>query len=219
MPKLTDPVIFYKKMKNALGYFWSLYFQLNDVTVVSSFHVSDLDQFKRLIEGKDLWRRELIFARLGIEYLYLKDGEFVRLSLPFPRAMIFYRAKAIAKRDDIFSIWSDPNFPARETLLVESDEEQAGKPSEIIMSEPAKIVEYKNEKVVIESEAKQDGWLVCWTLLSGLEGDPGRKAGEDLEGGLCFPGSVCKAGQTFAQVLLSAAFFPARALVHDHFFA
>jgi len=145
--------------KDALIPFWPSYFRLNDISSEGTFYVADFDKFDLLKENKTKPEWTVVFERAGIEYLYNKDEGFIPFSLPFPRASIFYNASALNDQDKILDIWSQPDFPALETLLIESRTNLKSS-AQGEMSEPAKITGYENEKVVIEADARKDGWLL-----------------------------------------------------------
>ena len=161
--------------------------------MVSSFYVSDFDLFMGMLERKSLAERRLMFARMGIEYIYSKDMGFVRFGLPFKRALIFYHAACLPDQNEILRIYGDPGFPALKTLLVESG---GSMPSfaEGGMSEPAKITDYGNERVVIEADARRDGWLL---LLDSYY--PGWKATVDNK-----PAAIYRADGFFRAVPIPA---------------
>ena len=169
--KLTDPVALFKRSMDALVPFWPPYFRLDDVNDVFTFGIGDYYAFKNLLENRDPARRRLALARAGIEYLFFRDSGFIRFGRHFPRAAVFYNAGAMPDREQIFKVWSDPNFPAQLTLLLEGKEAGTGIPRELKPFDPAKIMKYENQKVTIEADAKKRRLaLVAQHLLPRLEG-------------------------------------------------
>jgi hypothetical protein len=157
--ELGSLLVWAQSYKDELHPFWPSYFGLNDIGSEGTFYVTDFDKFGLLNENKTKPERTVVFERAGIEDLYIKDVGFIPFSLPFPRASIFYNASAIGGQDKVLEIWSQPNFPALETLLMESGGSERSS-AHGVMSEPAKITGYENEKVVIEADARRDGWLL-----------------------------------------------------------
>jgi len=160
LKRVMDPIEFYSGIKDTLEPYWALYYGLNDVRAVASFYVSDYTRFANLrTKEPPVWGK-MVTARSGIEYFYFKKKGFFEISGKFSRAMVFYRAKTAPDNDEISMVWSDPNFPARMTLLLEGRAGEMKSAPELLISDPAKIVKYENEKVVVEAEAKRDGWLL-----------------------------------------------------------
>jgi len=163
MQRVMDPMEFFKKVRDGLHPFWGLYFRFNDIRAVASFYPSDLETFKHLRANESPEIGRLILARAGVEYLYYRDYGFLKLSGIFPRAMIFYQAEFVSDREQAIDLWSEPNFPARLVGLLEGEEAGEGpapRLGELLFSEPAEIIEYKNEKVVIKVRAKKEGFLI-----------------------------------------------------------
>jgi len=160
MQKTMDPIRFYRGVEDTLEPFWAMYFGFNDLRAVASFYPSDFKKWREL-RAKDgpLWGK-MVFARTGIEYLYLKDWGFQEISGKFERAIIFYHGNAVPDQDQAAMIWSDPNFCARRTVLLEADDRAIEPGQGLEMSEPAKIIRYENEKVEIEAVAKKASWLL-----------------------------------------------------------
>ncbi len=158
--KVRDPVQLYRNTRDSLYSSWALYFKLDDTDLLSSFYARDFDQFHQLAKNPDPLMARLIYSRSGIEYTYTRRQGFVPVGLPFPRARIFYSARALADQDQILSIWSDPNFPALQTALLESESGNQAGTKALSMSEPARVIDYKNELARIEANAKEEAWLV-----------------------------------------------------------
>ena len=138
---------------------WSIYFDLNDVKRSGSFYPIEVDKFRILLEKAEL-PQDIILARAGVEYLYYPDRGFARLAGTFPRALIFYQARALSTQDQVIRLWSAPDFPAGQKLLIEAEPGKTDTGSGSRGAEPARIVEYQNEKVTVEAEAKEPGWLL-----------------------------------------------------------
>ncbi len=159
LSRLTDPVSHYRRQLNSLADFSSVRYGLDDLRAYGSLHVSDITVFEDLLERGNSSSRKLILARAGVEYLYRGQFGFSPVAAPFPRASVFYQARMFKDRDEILRLWSHPGFNAQDTVLLEGSgltEASSGNGG----SEPAKIVAYENEKVVIKAAAKQAGWLV-----------------------------------------------------------
>ena len=156
-----DPVYFYSKIRNSIIILWHLCFHLNSVRGYSSFYLEDCEVFDRLFKGKDLIEKKALVDRAGVEYFYYRLwGGFIPISGAFPRAMIFYKAYFLAEREKILKLWSDFNFPVRILALIEAKRENNLSYNPPLFSEPAEIIQYENEKVVIKVKARQSGWLV-----------------------------------------------------------
>jgi len=171
---VIDPVAQYAKIRDSLDTFWPALFGINDTRSHSSFHLADIPAFDDLIGKADRETAKIIMARAGVEHMYYRSVGFVPISAPFARAMIFYQASALGDRGQVLKLWSDPNFPAQEAILLEGGTAQ-GSTVPGMMAGPAEIIEYKNERVEIAADAKRDGWLLLLDTYY-----PGWKA--DLDG-------------------------------------
>jgi len=161
LQRQKDPMLIHKNFRNSLEDVWGVYFGLNNIRWPGgTFYPVEVNKYKRLIAGRNWPQNDLILARSGVEYLYYRDRGFTKISGTFPRAMIFYQARAISDRDQIERLWSAPDFPAGQVLLIESESGKTDPGSASLGSEPARIVEYQNEKVVVDAEARQAGWLL-----------------------------------------------------------
>jgi len=176
MLRAMDPVVFYGKARDFLRAFWPLYFGLDNISRIGSFYPSDAAKFRALLADPGWDRGQLILARAGVEYIYSPRSGFRGLTGTFPRAMVFYQARAPGSQDEIIKIWADPNFAASQILLLEPGKQKIENNPALMMSHPAKVVKYENEKVVIEAEAGQASWLL---LLDAYY--PGWKAEVDGE--------------------------------------
>jgi hypothetical protein len=176
---------------------WFVYFGLNDIWWTSgTFYPIEFKKFQKLINQNQLAGNDLnlILARFGVEYIYYFDRGFIKVPDAFPRAMIFYQAQEIPRQNEIIRLWSTPDFSADQVLLVEVGPGQAGAGPASLKSEPARIVEYQNETVVVEAEAKKAGWLL---LLDSYY--PGWKA--EVDGN---PAEVFRADGFFRTVKIPA---------------
>jgi hypothetical protein len=161
VPRQTDALASFKVYPNSLQSGWGVYFGLNNIRWPGgTFYPREVDKFEKLLSKAKWPQNDLILARAGVEYLYYPERGFTRIPDPFPRAMIFYRAQTLSDRDQIIRLWADPEFPAEQMLLVESKLEKSDTGSERIKSEPARIVEYQNERVTVETQAREDAWLL-----------------------------------------------------------
>ena len=158
--RLADPVAIYGTMRDELGFHWAFYYGLNNFREYTNFHQVEVLKLWEFLKSARFNTAKLILARSGVEYFYSRDTGFVRNTGAFPRAMIFYQAQAIQSQDEIIKIWTEADFPAWAILLLESGENVHLKGAGLPGSHPAKITEYKNEKVVVEAEAKREGWLL-----------------------------------------------------------
>ncbi|MDD5223174.1 MAG: YfhO family protein [bacterium] len=174
---------------------WSVYFALDDVRWAGgTFYPKEVDKFLKLLEESKWPQNELILARSGVEYIYSFDQGFTKIPGAFPRAMIFYQSRTLPGRDQIMERWSNPDFPAGQVLLIETGEENTDPGLNLPGSEPARITEYRNEKVTVEAEAKEAGWLL---LLDSYY--PGWKA--EVDGS---PAEVFRADGFFRAVRIPA---------------
>jgi hypothetical protein len=139
---------------------WSIYFGLNDIKQSGTFYPIEVDRFNELISKAKWPQNDMILARSGVEYSYSFDQGFTKIPAAFPRAMIFYQAQMLSSQFQIAKLWSTPGFPAGQTLLIEAEPGRIDPGSSSLQSEPAWIIEYQNEKVTVEAEAKEDGWLL-----------------------------------------------------------
>ena len=160
LQRLMDPVLSYKDFQNSLESGWAIYFGLNNIKWTGTFYPVEVSKYKKLFAEANLPKKELILARSGVKYLYYRDRGFTRIPGAFPKAMIFYQARAISERDQIEKLWSDPDFPAGQVLLIEAEPGKTDPGSASPGAEQARIVEYQNEKVTVEAEAKEAGWLL-----------------------------------------------------------
>ena len=158
--KALNPLATFTDLWNGLEGLMPVYFRINGYRAYSSFHLADILTVNDLILKAGMGQRRLIFNRADIEYVFAPSRGFMSLGNPFSRARIFYNARALPERERIFSLWVDPNFPAQRTLLLEGRNFESGSGGNLVMSEPARVVAYENEKVVVEAEAKKDGWLL-----------------------------------------------------------
>jgi hypothetical protein len=159
MSRQMDPVSFYGRLRDSFRVNWSIYFGIVNVHAASSFCPQEVEKYRRLLEGLRDFAVDLVLSRSAVEYLHIPGRGFVELSGKFSQAMIFYQAEPVPDQDQVVRIWSDPNFPARSVLLLETEEPIAPARG-LLMSEPARIVEYKNELVRVEVEAREAGWLL-----------------------------------------------------------
>jgi hypothetical protein len=194
MRSSMDPIKMYKDGWDAFQNFSSSYYGLNDVRARSSLYLDEIDGFCLLQNKLKAANWKLILARAGVEFLYHVDHGYQALALSLPRAMVYYQAVAVKDRDQALSIWSDPNFPALRTILLETEKVPASQQASSFMSEPAQIQSYQNEKVVIEANAKRDGWLLLLDTFY-----PGWKATVDGR-----PVEICRANRYFRAVQLPA---------------
>jgi hypothetical protein len=147
--------------KELLSDGWSTYFGLNDIRWSGgSFFPTEWNRYKNLTEKARYPQNYLILARSGVEYSYIRDQGFTEIPGAFPRAAVYYQARTMSDRDQIENLWSDPDFPADQVLLVEARTGGEEAASGSLKSEPARIVEYQNERVVVEAEARESGWLL-----------------------------------------------------------
>jgi len=160
MQRQMDPVAFYGGIRDSLESVWAVYFGINNLRGAGSFYPRDVLKLKGIL-AKVKWDSSKIFlSRGGVQYIYSRDSGFEKLAGVFPRAMVFYQAIRFDDQDEIIDIWSDPNFCARRTVLLEADDRAIEPGQGLEMSEPAKIVRYENEKVEVEAEARKPGWLL-----------------------------------------------------------
>jgi hypothetical protein len=153
---------------------WAVYFDLNNLRGEVSFYPLDIGRYKAVIAGSKWPLYELVLARSGVEYVYEPETGFRKLPAAWRRARIFYHAQTVSKQREAIKLWSSPEFPAEQTLLLEDSPQIDSGPAGALMSDPAEITAYANEKVTIEAEAKDDGWLL---LLDAYY--PGWKAAVD----------------------------------------
>jgi hypothetical protein len=158
--QLTDPLDKFVELKDALDGLMPVYYGINDYRAYSSFHISDIPAFGDLLNFTKLKDRRLLLSRAGIEDIFHSGNGFEPLALPFPRAMVFYNAQFVSSREDILALLHEPNFPALRTILLEGDKPAVIPSQGLRMSEPASVIDYRNEKVKIDAEAEQDGWLM-----------------------------------------------------------
>jgi len=159
---LTDPIELYSRLRDGLENYWSTYFGIADLRAYSLFCLSEVSELNKLLAEDSLSPgvRRLALARSGVEYIYYRDYGFVNLSLSYPRALILYQAKIMKDREQIFRIFSDANFPGLRSVLIEAEDKVAGDKNFAPMSDFARVISYENEKVVIDAEARADGWLL-----------------------------------------------------------
>ena len=158
--QLTNPLDKFVELKDALDGLMPAYYGINDYRAYSSFHISEIPVFGDLLNATKLKDRRLLLSRAGIEDIFHSGNGFEALALPFPRAMIFYNARFVSDREEVLSLLREPNFPALRTLLLEDGEAQAAALAGPLMSHPAEVARYENERVEIQAEAKRDGWLM-----------------------------------------------------------
>ncbi|MDD5223175.1 MAG: YfhO family protein [bacterium] len=139
---------------------WSVYYGLNDIRQNGTFYPIDMDRFMRVLGRAESSQKDLILARSGVEYSYSVDRGFTGIPAAFARAMVFYQARMFSSQYQIATLWSTPDFPAGQTLLIEAEPGRIDPGSSSLQSEPARIIEYQNEKVTVEAEAKETGWLL-----------------------------------------------------------
>ena len=146
--------------RDSLFPFWPLFFHINDVKDRYTLHVLDYDHFLKLYEIADNAGLSLALSRMGAEAVFNWKVGFIPLSSPAPRASVFYSARTVTDQNQAFSAFVDPNFPAQKTLLYEGspgeDDGEAGN----LMSDPAQIVSYENQRVVVKAFARKNGWLL-----------------------------------------------------------
>jgi hypothetical protein len=160
LQRVMDPIAFYTGIRNIMEPFWAMYYGFNDVRAVASFYLSDFMPFSSMIfRGGVNWER-MALARASVEYFYKRDAGFEKIYGVFPRAAVFYQVRSVSGLEEMELLWSDPNFPASIVLAVEGQSGMARSGSGLLRSDPARIEEYANQKVVIAAEAKQDGWLL-----------------------------------------------------------
>jgi len=150
----------YEKARDYLEYDWAVYFDLDNLRGESSFYPSDIDRFKSVLARTGWPAAELVLARSGVEYTYHPDTGFKKLPGVFSRAMVFYQASEVSGLEEAMRLLSALDFPARQTLLLENAAPAPGPAQDLIMAEPAKVVQYENEKVAVEADAKRGGWLL-----------------------------------------------------------
>ncbi|MDD5222727.1 MAG: YfhO family protein [bacterium] len=161
LQRLSDPVLSFKDFQNSLESGWAVYFGLNNIRWAGgTFYPKEVSKFKKIIGAAKWPDNDLILARAGVEYLYYRDRGFTGIPGAFPRAMVFYQARALSDQDQIIKLWSTPDFPAEQVLLVETEPEKLTPGSKLMKSEPAAVMEYQNEKVAVEAEAREAGWLL-----------------------------------------------------------
>jgi len=158
--KEFNPLSKFAELWNDLEGFSPIYSGLNTYRAYGTFHPHDILTFNNMIIAAPKEQRPMLFARAGIEYMFLPGQGFLPVSSAFPRASIFYQARFLEDRGQIFKIWSDPDFPAKEILLVEGISQEFNPAQESVMSEPAQIVKYENDQVEIEAFAQKDAWLL-----------------------------------------------------------
>jgi len=150
----------YEKCRDYLDQDWAVYFDLDNLRGESSFYPADIDRYKKVLVHTGWPDSELILARSGVEYTYHPDTGFKKLSRVFDRAMVFYQTKAVPDQRQAIWYLAVLDFPAQQTLILEAKAAEMKSSPELLISEPARIVKYENEKVVIEAEARREGWLL-----------------------------------------------------------
>ena len=158
--KVLNPLATFTGLWNELEGFMPVYFRLNSVRAYSSFHPADILAFNELVAKAGVGQRRMIFNRAGIEYVFAPSRGFIFLGNHFPRAAVFYHARAVGRREQIFALWAEPDFPGQRTLLLEGADTESDEGGQLKMSEPARVAAYENERVVVEAEAREDGWLL-----------------------------------------------------------
>ena len=160
LQRVMDPEVSFKDFQNCLESGWATYFGINNIRGPGSFYPADVGKFKNILAEAKNPRNNLILARAGVEYLYRRDWGFEPLAGAFPRAMVFYEARGLADQDQAISLWSSPDFPAERVLLVEAGAGKVRPASGETRAESARIVEYRNERVAVEAEAREEAWLL-----------------------------------------------------------
>jgi len=155
--KVVNPLEKCRRLWNGLEGYAPVYYGLQDYRAYSSFHLADISAYNDLLYHTRFEERKLLLGRSGIEYAFYRERGFEPLGA-LPRAMLFYRAAGLRDRSEILKLLPEPNFPARQTLLLEViPEKNSGQDP---ASEPAQITVYQNEKVVIQARARQKGWVL-----------------------------------------------------------
>ncbi|MDD5225065.1 MAG: YfhO family protein [bacterium] len=140
---------------------WSVYFGLDDIRWSGgTLYPEEVNKFRKLLVGAQGKQYDQILARAGVEYFYYPDRGFAGIPGVFPRAGIYYQVRGMNDRDQAEKLWSAEDFPADQVLLIETDPEKAASGPAPLKSEPARIIEYLNEKVTVEAEAREAGWLL-----------------------------------------------------------
>jgi hypothetical protein len=140
--------------------FSPIYFGLNTYRAYGTLQPSGILSFDKMLNDSTEVEKFLLFTRAGIDYIFFPGLGFIAVNHAFPRASIFYRGYVLQDQEQVLKIWADPNFPAQKILLFEANSREPGAGREAPASEPAKIIAYENDKVVIEADARQDAWLL-----------------------------------------------------------
>jgi len=157
-PSMSDPIVAARARRDAMLIDWSMFFGLGNVRTVISFCPADIHKLELLAQKSSPCRLKLIMSRAGVGHLSFYDSGFEKLRA-FPRAMVFYQAESVDDQDQAIQTWADPAFPADRFLLLEGVTGMAN-PGQGLPADPARINEYKNEKVEVEADARQPGWLM-----------------------------------------------------------
>jgi hypothetical protein len=150
--------VFEQKYQDSPKALTAVYFGYNSWQGLGTFYPEDVDKFTSLLNKSPHYKQ--LLARAGVEYFYYRYQNFEKFPDALSRAMVFYRAQAMASQDQAVNLWSQPDFPADKLLLIEGEPERANPVLVVSRSEPARIVEYQNEKVTVEAEADEAGWLL-----------------------------------------------------------
>jgi hypothetical protein len=172
--EIFNPLLKTKQLWGDLEGFSPIYLGLDTYRAYGTFHPRDILLFNDMLIRADQDQRLLLFARAGLEYIFLPGSGFMKVNSAFPRASIFYQAQAYGNREEVLKTWSDPGFSANNILLLETDGAQPAPQLESPASEPAQIISYENDRVVVDANARADGWLL---LLDSFY--PGWKVGLD----------------------------------------
>lgn len=150
---------YYAALRDWMDPFWGIYYQLDDVLSKGSFYLAEIDLFHDLLTYS-LWP-ERIYARGAVRYVYQRDQGLKPLPGALDRAMVFYQAEVVPDRENLVRLWSGSQFAAdREVLLEKAIAEMPANSD--LAAEPASILSYSNQRVVVKFRASVPGWLVLF---------------------------------------------------------
>jgi len=159
LAKSTSAAQFYLTLRDWVDPFWGIYYQLDDVLAKGSFYMNEIVLFQEILKASSAPER--IYARCAVKYIYSPERGVVELPDALSRAMVFYQAEYEPDRRRQVELWESPEFPAGQKVLLEkASAATAGSPG--LAAEPAQVVSYSNQKVVVKFNAAADGWLVLF---------------------------------------------------------
>ena len=150
--------VFEQKYQSSPNTLTSFYFGYNSLQGLGTFYPKDVAKFSKLVTELTYYRQ--ILARAGVEYIYNRYQDFEKLTDVLPRAKVFHQVQEMHDQDQVIKLWSQPDFAAEELLLIEGDPASSDPIPGSGGPETARIIEYQNEKVVVEAEIKKAGWLL-----------------------------------------------------------